>query len=222
MEIMNDRCKKVGHRLFYAGCESFHFGKGNKKAIGFHERDFTKGISRNALTKSFHETRCSMKRIRLTLCLLLAAMTILMMAGCTSGNDVSATAGVLPTPEEEGPPTSAAASSESGPEEMKAEYRKITAEDAKAMMDAGDVIVLDVRTKEEYDTGHIEKAVLLPDYEVAARAETVLPDRNAVILVYCRSGRRSELAARALVDQGYSGVYDFGGIVDWPYDTVKE
>jgi phage shock protein E len=89
------------------------------------------------------------------------------------------------------------------------------------MMDAGGVIILDVRTQEEFDGGHIKDAVLLPDTDVAQKAETVLPDRNARILVYCRSGRRSGLAAHALVDLGYTEVYDFGGIIDWPYDTVK-
>ncbi len=118
--------------------------------------------------------------------------------------------------------SSAEPSAESSAEApSKAEYRKITPQEAKTMMDAGGVIILDVRTQEEFDGGHIKDAVLLPDTDVAQKAETVLPDRNARILVYCRSGRRSGLAAHALVDLGYTEVYDFGGIIDWPYDTVK-
>lgn len=99
---------------------------------------------------------------------------------------------------------------------------KITAEEAKHLMDGGeDVVILDVRTQEEFDEGHIEGALLLPDTEVAKKAQDVLPDKDAMILVYCRSGRRSALAADELVKMGYTDVRDFGGIIDWPYETVK-
>lgn len=100
-------------------------------------------------------------------------------------------------------------------------YKKISVEDAKALIDHGDVIILDVRTQEEFNGGHIEKAVLLTDTEIKDKAETVLPDKNAKILVYCRSGRRSALAAKALIKMVYTQVYDFGGIIDWPYETIK-
>jgi len=101
-------------------------------------------------------------------------------------------------------------------------YQKIDARAAKEKMDAEkDRIILDVRTQSEYDEGHIEGALLLPDTEIADRAEEKLPDKNATVLVYCRSGRRSEEAAKALMEMGYSSVYDFGGILDWPYETVK-
>ncbi len=101
-------------------------------------------------------------------------------------------------------------------------YQKITAAEAKEIMDATtEYTILDVRTEEEYAAGHIEHAVLLPDYEITAKAEEVLPDKEAVILVYCRSGRRSANAAKALVDLGYQHVLDFGGIIDWPYETVQ-
>lgn len=102
-----------------------------------------------------------------------------------------------------------------------AEYRKISAEEAKKMMDEGDPIILDVREMSEYNEGHIEGALLLPYTEIAARAEAELPDKSALILVYCRSGRRSEIAARELVQLGYANVFDFGGITDWPYEIVK-
>ena len=101
------------------------------------------------------------------------------------------------------------------------EYRKISAEDAKKMMDEGTPTVLDVRELSEYNEGHIEGALLLPYTEIAARAGSELPDKDALILIYCRSGNRSEIAAKELMKLGYTKVYDFGGINDWPYETVK-
>ncbi|MHB1485759.1 MAG: rhodanese-like domain-containing protein [Saccharofermentanales bacterium] len=101
-------------------------------------------------------------------------------------------------------------------------FKKISAQDAKAMMEQNkDAIILDVRTLEEFNEGHIKNAVLIPDNEIIAKAESVLTDKNALILVYCRSGRRSALAANDLVTLGYSNVYDFGGIIDWGYEIVK-
>ena len=110
-----------------------------------------------------------------------------------------------------------------GPSETtRAVYQKITAEQAKAKMDEGKpFILLDVRTDEEFKEKRIEGAILIPDYEIKSRASTELPDKNALILIYCRSGRRSALAANELIEQGYTNVYDFGGIIDWPYDTVS-
>ena len=110
-----------------------------------------------------------------------------------------------------------------GPSETtKAVYQKITAEQAKAKMDEGKpFILLDVRTDEEFKEKRIDGAILIPDYEIKSRASTELPDKNALILIYCRSGRRSALAANELIEQGYTNVYDFGGIIDWPYDTVS-
>jgi phage shock protein E len=103
-----------------------------------------------------------------------------------------------------------------------AEYMQITADEAKAMIDGEeDYTILDVRTQPEYDEGHIEGAYLIPDTEINSRAEEELIDKDATILVYCRSGRRSKLAAQALADLGYTNVYEFGGIIDWPYETVK-
>ncbi len=102
-------------------------------------------------------------------------------------------------------------------------YQTITAEEAKKMMDDTEsIIVLDVRTQEEYEEGHIKDSLLIPDYEITETAETVLTDKSAAILVYCRSGRRSANASQALADLGYENVYDFGGIIDWPYDVVTE
>ena len=103
----------------------------------------------------------------------------------------------------------------------KTEYIRISAEEAKAIIDSEDVIILDVRTQEEFDSGHIENAVLLPITEITDNAEGILPDKDAKILVYCRSGNRSATAARELIRMGYTNVYDFGGINTWPYETVK-
>ena len=102
-------------------------------------------------------------------------------------------------------------------------YQKISAEQAKAKMDAGEpYVLLDVRTEEEFRGQRIEGAVLIPDYEIGDRAESELPDKSALILIYCRSGRRSANAANELIGMGYGNVYDFGGIIDWPYDTISE
>ena len=126
-----------------------------------------------------------------------ATLTLLVLAGCApaSGNELPASAG------------------NSGA------YQKISAEEAKSKMDAGDVIVLDVRTEEEFNEGHVPGAIRLEAEDFPDRAADVLPDTNAVILVYCRSGNRSRTASLLLNDMGYVNVYDFGGIRDWPYET---
>ena len=99
-------------------------------------------------------------------------------------------------------------------------YVNITAEEAKQIMDSEEgYIILDVRTQEEYDQGHIPGAILIPHTEIEARAEEVLTDKDQLILVYCRSGRRSKIAAEALVELGYTNIKEFGGIIDWPYET---
>jgi len=101
-------------------------------------------------------------------------------------------------------------------------YKRISAEEAyKMMQDSDEFILLDVRRDEEFRDEHIEGAVLIPDYEIESRAAAELPDKDALILVYCRSGRRSADAVNKLVGMGYMNVYDFGGIIDWPYDKVK-
>jgi len=103
----------------------------------------------------------------------------------------------------------------------KIEYIKIAQQEAHDMM-TGDVIILDVRTQAEFDSGHIINAVLLPDYEIKEKAESVLPDKNQTILIYCRTGIRSANAARDLIEIGYTKVFDFGGIVDWEYEIVND
>ena len=106
---------------------------------------------------------------------------------------------------------------------VSASYEQITPEQAKDIMDTqSDYTVLDVRTEEEFAQGHIRNAVLIPDYEITARAEAELRNKEQLILVYCRSGRRSKLAAQALADMGYTNIKEFGGIIDWKYEIIAE
>ena len=110
------------------------------------------------------------------------------------------------------------------PEDMtgKAAYHKISAKEAYEMMASQEVVVVDVRTREEYDGGHIENAVLVPNESIGSEMPETLPDKEATLLIYCRSGRRSKDAAQKLLALGYQSVYDFGGVIDWPYELVKE
>lgn len=102
-------------------------------------------------------------------------------------------------------------------------FLNITAEEARKLMDSEkDRIILDVRSREEYDQGHIPGAILIPDTEIEAKAADLLPDKDQLILVYCRSGRRSKLAAQSLADLGYTNIREFGGILDWPYEVVQD
>lgn len=99
-------------------------------------------------------------------------------------------------------------------------YENITAQEAKRIMDTQTgYVILDVRTQEEYDEKHIPEAILIPDYEIHEKAEGILTDKNQLILVYCRSGRRSKLASEDLLELGYTNIKEFGGIIDWPYET---
>ena len=99
-------------------------------------------------------------------------------------------------------------------------YQQITQEKAKEMMDTQDVLILDVREQDEYDSGHIPGAVLLPVGIITKdTAAAVIDDLDTVVLVYCRSGNRSKTASKALADLGYTNIYEFGGINTWPYEV---
>ena len=101
-------------------------------------------------------------------------------------------------------------------------YQQVDAEAAKGLMDTeDDYVILDARTQTEYDEGHIPGAILIPHDTVATAAENALPDKDQLILVYCRSGNRSKEASQALVDLGYTNVVEFGGINSWPYEVEK-
>ena len=99
-------------------------------------------------------------------------------------------------------------------------YMNITAEEAKQIMDNEEgYIILDVREQDEYDAGHIPGAIVISHEEIEEKAENVLTDKDQLILVYCRSGRRSKIAAEALAELGYTNIKEFGGIIDWPYEV---
>ena len=99
-------------------------------------------------------------------------------------------------------------------------YQQISQEEAKEMMDTQEVILLDVREQDEYDSGHIPGAVLLPvDTIDETTAAEVIPGKDSTVLVYCRSGNRSKTASAALAELGYTAIYEFGGINTWPYET---
>ena len=101
-------------------------------------------------------------------------------------------------------------------------YQQITQEEAKNMMDTQEAIVLDVREQDEFDAGHIPGAVLLPVGTITKdSAAAVIPELDSVVLVYCRSGNRSKKASQALVELGYTGIYEFGGINTWPYEVEQ-
>lgn len=96
-------------------------------------------------------------------------------------------------------------------------YMRLSASVAKASLDDDkNIILIDVRTLDEYNSGHIKGAILIPDYELESRAHKELADKNATIFIYCQSGIRSRNAANLLLDMGYMEVYDIGGIIDWP------
>ena len=101
-------------------------------------------------------------------------------------------------------------------------YMNINAEKAKEMMENLDeFVLLDARSEEEFSEGHIPGAIVIPHEEVSERAEAEIPEKDVPVFVYCRSGRRSKIAAEELVSLGYSEVYEFGGIIDWPYEIEK-
>ena len=106
--------------------------------------------------------------------------------------------------------------------DQEAVYVNITAGEAKEIMDTEEgYVILDVREQDEYDAGHISGAILIPYTQIEAKANEMLPDKDQLILVYCRSGRRSKIAAEALAELGYTNIKEFGGILDWPYEVEK-
>ena len=100
-------------------------------------------------------------------------------------------------------------------------YINITPDDAKKIMDSTeDYVLLDVREKDEYDAGHIPGAILIPHGEIKEKAESIITNKDVQLLVYCRSGRRSKIAAEALLELGYTNIKEFGGITDWEYEIT--
>ena len=102
-------------------------------------------------------------------------------------------------------------------------YEIISQAQAKDIIDNGTgYVIVDARTSEEFSEGHIKNAINLDYEEVTQKAESLLPDKNQLILIYCRSGRRSKIAAESLCQLGYTNVKEFGGIIDWQYEVVKD
>lgn len=103
-----------------------------------------------------------------------------------------------------------------------ATYKQISQEEAKEMMRNNDnLVIVDVRRQDEYDSGHIAGAILIPNESIGTNRPEQLKDLNQVILVYCRTGNRSKQAAQKLADMGYTNVYEFGGITTWDGDIVQ-
>lgn len=101
-------------------------------------------------------------------------------------------------------------------------YTKITAQEAKEMMDGKTpAVILDTRAINEYNEGHVPGAIVVPHDQVKSTIPQIIPDKNTTILVYCRSGKRATAATQDLVAAGYKNVYLFGGILDWPYEVAK-
>ncbi len=99
---------------------------------------------------------------------------------------------------------------------------KISYQEAKKRLDSEKgIILLDVRTKQEYAEKHIPKSVLIPVDSLEKEAKNKLAQKNAVIFVHCRSGNRSSRAVKILKNLGYTNVYNLGGILGWPYETVS-
>ena len=148
-----------------------------------------------------------MKKI---LCIISVLLCIL-LSGCGDATSIGIIGGA------DGP--TSVIVSEKGEKEM---YQQITAEEAKKIMDSGEEhLILDTREQEEFDDGHIPNAILIPYTEIENKAEEMFPDKDKLILVYCRSGRRSKIAAESLSKLGYTNVKEFGGIIDWKYEVVK-
>ncbi len=104
-----------------------------------------------------------------------------------------------------------------------AEWKEISSDDAeKLMKEVTGYIILDVRNEDEFNEGHIPGAVCIPHEEISEKAQSVLLDKSQMIMVYCRSGRRSKIAAKALAEMGYTGIVEFGGIIDWKGEITKD
>ena len=177
---------------------------------------------------------CNMKRI---LCIALGIVFLCGLFGCSAEQNsaeetmpipseiVVTDPTILEIPVEENMQTleTEVVSDSTSEEVVMNTYISITGAEAKALMESEEnYIILDVRTQEEFDDGHISGAILIPDYEIAEKAEDILTDKEQLILVYCRSGRRSKLASAVLAEMGYTNIKEFGGVIDWEYGLVTD
>ncbi len=154
----------------------------------------------------------------------MALAAVLIFSGCApGGNAPTATAAEAPaqtTPADSATKAPADPAETAANESPGAKAQKITPDDARALIGTEGVTLLDVRAQYEYDEAHIDGALLLPYDTITADSPELPADKNSTIIVYCRSGRRSAIAADTLTALGYTNVYDLGGIQDWPYETV--
>ncbi len=170
-----------------------------------------------------------MKRMIIITALLLPALAL---AGCavSDTSDTPPTAAATdsvavaesPAATESVAPTAKPLDTAAPAADTTAAYQAISPEDARELIGTEGVVLLDVRTQEEYQAGYIEGALLLPYDEIAQTIDKFAIDKDDTIIVYCRTGRRSAIAAEELIGMGYTSVYDMGGIYDWPYEIVTE
>lgn len=131
--------------------------------------------------------------------IILLIVSVIILAGCQSRNNILDVPGMINS------------------------YRQISQEEAKEMMKRyNDLVIVDVRRQDEYDAGHIPGAILIPNESIETEKPEELSDLKQIILVYCRSGRRSKEAAQKLFDMGYTSVFEFGGIIDWTGEVVTD
>lgn len=163
-------------------------------------------------------------KVKLTIFLLLLMTTVILAASCSSEDDSSPMISESKSQAESSDAVqdSLETSVTKPSDTEEPTVHKISPAKAKLMIDQDDVIIVDVRRSDEYAEGHIPSAVLIPNETILDVPPKELPDKNATILVYCRSGRRSAEAAEKLLALGYSHIYDFGGILDWPYEITTD
>lgn len=137
--------------------------------------------------------------------LILLTALALCLAGCADSESSS-------TPE---------VSSAGAASEQSSDYLQISQEEAAEIMKSQTCIILDVRTQEEFSQGHIPGAICIPNEEIISDPPADLPDKDALILVYCRSGRRSKEAAAKLAAMGYTDIREFGGIITWTGEVTE-
>lgn len=140
---------------------------------------------------------------------LAAVMALTLLCGCSAKTDTAAV-------------TEATTDTQAQTQDEKGTYKQISSDEAAELMKTEkDFIILDVRRQDEYDSGHIPGAICVPNETIGTSDIPELPDKSQLILVYCRSGRRSKEASQKLADMGYTNITEFGGIIDWKGDIVK-
>lgn len=153
-----------------------------------------------------------MKKVSILATLVCAAL----LAGCAPGGESAPT---TPTGASQAPATNITTSA-AQTQSAQGVYRTITPDEAKGMIGTDGVVLLDVRTIDEFNEAHIDGAVLVPYDAIDQYLDRLPEDKDTTIIIYCRSGRRSAIAADTLIGMGYTQVFDLGGIQDWPYETV--